>query len=165
MAAGEADGITPFGLEALLTLRAEKGYIVDGVDTDGSITPHDLGMDWIVSKKKADFLGKRSLARSFVAGPGRRQLVGLLTEDPAAVIPSGAYIVGEVRPQPPMLLLGHVTTSIFSPTLGRSVAMALLIRGRERLGETVEIPLEDRVLRAKVTEPRFYDPAGERLHG
>ena len=165
MAAGGEDGIVPIGLEAVDTLRAEKGFVHVGRDTDGSVTPSDLGMDWIVSKKKGDFIGKRSMARSFVAGPARRQLVGLLTEDPQEVIPDGAYIVGEVRPRPPMPLLGHVTSSFMSPNLGRSIAMALLERGRARLGETVEIALEKKVVRAQVVEPRFYDPEGEKLHG
>ncbi len=165
MVAGEPEGITPFGLEALLTLRAEKGYIVDGVDTDGSITPHDLGMDWIVSRKKADFIGKRSLSRSFVAGAGRRQLVGLLTEDPAEVLPPGANVAGELRPKPPMPIAGNVTSSTFSPTLGRSIALALVKDGRSLIGQKVALPLAGKVVRAEVVRPLFYDPEGERLHG
>jgi sarcosine oxidase subunit alpha len=163
--AGAEAGITPLGLEAVDVMRAEKGFIHVGQETDGAVTPRDLGMDWIISRKKADFLGKRGMERRHVAGPGRRQLVGLLTEDPKEVIPHGAYIVGEVRPQPPMPLLGHVTTSYYSPSLERSVALALLKQGRDRLGETVEIALEGKVLRAKVTTPQFFDAEGARLHG
>ena len=161
--AGRDEGITPFGLEAADLLRAEKGFIHVGQDTDGAVTPRDLGMDWIVSKTKPDFIGKRSMARSHVAGPDRRQLVGLLTEDPREVLPVGSYVVGEVLPEPPMPLLGHVTTSVMSPTLGRSLAMGLIARGRERIGETVEVALEGRAVGAKLVEPRFYDPEGERL--
>jgi len=163
--AGRPENIAPAGLEAFSIMRAEKGYIHVGQETDGAVVPADLGMDWIVSKKKADFIGKRSLARSFIAGAERRHLVGLLSEDPQQVIPDGAYAVAQVTDQPPMPLLGHVTSSYFSPTLERSIALALITRGRERIGDTLEIPLADKVIRARVTEPRFYDPEGERLRG
>jgi sarcosine oxidase, subunit alpha len=93
MEAGQEFGIEPYGTEALHVLRAEKGYIVIGDETDGTTTPHDVGLSGLVSKKKADFLGKRSLEQSFLAGPNRKQLVGLLTENPEDVLPDGAYAV------------------------------------------------------------------------
>ena len=102
MNAGEKYGITPFGTEAMHVLRAEKGYIIVGQETDGTVTPADLGMDWIVSTKK-DFLGRRSLGRADTARPGRKQLVGLETEDAALVLPEGAHIVenpARRRPSP-----------------------------------------------------------------
>ncbi len=163
MAAGAKYGITPYGTEAMHLLRAEKGFVVVGHDTDGTVTPLDLGMDLIVSKKKADFIGKRSLARPDTARPDRKQLVGLLTEDPAEVVPEGSQIVAEVRAGPPMPMEGHVTSSYWSPTLARSIAMALLAGGHGRHGETVSISLPGRAVRARVTEPRFYDVEGERL--
>ncbi|MCH9019099.1 MAG: sarcosine oxidase subunit alpha family protein [Proteobacteria bacterium] len=163
MTAGARYGITPYGTEAMLVLRAEKGYVVVGHDTDGTVTPQDLGMDWIVSKKKKDFLGKRSFARSDTARPDRKHLVGLLTEDPREVVPEGSQIVEEVRPAPPMPMGGHVTSSYWSAALGRSIAMALLVNGRNRHGETVTISLPDRNVRAAVTKPVFYDPEGEKL--
>lgn len=164
MTAGHALAITPLGLEALDILRAEKGYLLIGKDTDGAVTPHDLGMSGLVSKRKDFFIGQRSLARSDALRRDRRQLVGLLSDDPQAVIPEGAYIVAEVTSRPPMPLIGHVTSTCFSPTLNRSIALALLKNGHARLGERVAIPLPDKVMVARITEPRFYDPEGIRLH-
>ena len=162
--AGEKFGLVPFGTEALHVLRAEKGYIAIGQDTDGTVTPVDLGMGGLVSKKK-DFLGKRSLTRTDMTAPGRREFVGLLTTDPQEVLPEGAHIVEQVLPKPPMKTLGHVTSSYYSPTLERSIALAMLENGRARMGEPVRLPLEDgRTVTATVTGPTFFDPDGERLH-
>ncbi len=165
MAAGESYGITPYGTEAMHVLRAEKGFIIAGQDTDGTTTPGDLGMDWIVSKAKGDFLGKRGLARPDTLRADRKQLVGLLTDDLAEVIPEGAHISPEPQGAPPLAMEGWVSSSYFSPNCGRSIALALLERGRQRLGEEVAIPLEEKVVRAKVTKPAFFDEAGERLRG
>ena len=144
-------------------LRAEKGFIIVGQDTDGAVTPYDLGMDWIVSGKKDDFIGRRSLFRSDTSKPGRKQLVGLLTEDPAQVLPEGAHVVAEVRDQPPMPMLGHVTSSYISPNIGRSIAMALVYDGRSRMGQQVQLKLVDgRVVTATVTDCVFYDKDGGR---
>jgi sarcosine oxidase subunit alpha len=162
LAAGAEFGIEPYGTEALHVLRAEKGFIVVGDETDGTVTPFDVGLGGLVSKKKKDFIGKRSLEQSFLKAPGRKQLVGLLTEDPAVVLPDGAHAVAEVKPAPPMKTIGHVTSTYFSPTLERSIAMALIEDGRARMGETLAFPLETGVVRAKVVEPVFYDKEGER---
>jgi sarcosine oxidase subunit alpha len=160
---GENFDLTPIGTEALHVLRAEKGYIAVGHDTDGSVTPGDLGMDWIVSKKK-DFIGRRSLARADTVRGDRRHFVGLL---PEARVPEGAQIVAEYKRRPPMKMIGHVTSSYDSTTLGRPIALALITRGRERFGETVTMPLtlEGRVVKAEIVSPVFYDPKGERLNG
>jgi sarcosine oxidase subunit alpha len=165
MAVGERYDITPYGTEAMHILRAEKGFIVVGHDTDGTVTPQDLGMDWIVSKKKKDFLGKRSFDREDTARADRKQLVGLLTENPREVVPEGSQIVSRVRSEPPMPMEGFVTSSYWSAALDRSIAMALLERGHGRHGETVTIALPGRIVRATVTSPVFYDPEGERLRG
>ncbi|MGY0788428.1 sarcosine oxidase subunit alpha family protein [Azospirillum argentinense] len=162
--AGRGFGIAPFGLEAVHILRAEKGYIILGQDTDGSQTPHDLGLSALVADGKPDFVGKRGMRRSHLAGPGRLQLVGLLTEDPAAVLPEGACIVETTDRRPPVPKLGTVTSSYASPALGRSIALALLRDGRERIGRTVTVDGDGGFVRATVTEPRFYDPEGHRLH-
>ncbi len=146
-------------------LRAEKGYIIVGQETDGTTTPQDLGMGWAVSKQKADFFGKRSFARPDTARPDRKHLVGLLTENPSEVIPEGGQIVAELKDRPPMEMIGHVTSSYESPNLGRSIALALVKNGRNRMGDTLYIPLPDRTIRAKVTEPRFFDPEGTRING
>jgi sarcosine oxidase subunit alpha len=165
LAAGEEFGIEPYGTEALHVLRAEKGYIVVGDETDGTTTPIDVGLDGLVSKKKADFIGKRSLEQSYLKGPNRKQLVGLLTEDPNDVLPDGAYAVAQVKDKPPMEMIGQVTSSYKSPTLGRSIAMALIENGRNRMGETISFPLPGgKVVRAKITDTVFYDKEGAKLN-
>lgn len=168
MTAGRVHGITPFGTEAIHVLRAEKGFIAVGLETDGSVSPLDLGMNWIIDRKKKDFIGKRSLEMAELRRPDRKQLVGLLTADPATVVPIGAQIAGRtlgaVSSKSARAGAGHVTSSYFSPALNRSIAMALLEGGRTRLGEEVEI-IQDRVhTRARVVKPRFYDAEGRRLH-
>lgn len=157
---GEKYGICPYGTEAMHVLRAEKGFIIAGQDTDGTVTPMDLGMDWIVSKAKTDFLGKRSLTRSDTARPGRKQLVGLLTEDPGCVLPEGAHVVEKLKSAPPMTMLGHVSSSYMSPNLGRSIALALIRDGFRRKGETLNVPLLDGSSRkVTVTDPVFLPTA------
>ena len=163
MHSGQPYGITPYGTEAMHVLRAERGFIIAGQDTDGTVTPIDLGMGWIVSRSK-DFIGKRSLDRADTARTDRKQLVGLLTDSPGEVLPEGAQIVDTVT-QPPMRMIGHVTSSYFSANLGRSIALALIQGGRDRHGATVMAPLERTVLSARITEPRFFDPEGKRAHG
>ena len=165
LSAGSEFGIEPYGTEALHVLRAEKGYIVIGDETDGTTTPVDVGMDGMVSKKKADFIGKRSLEQSYLKGPNRKQLVGLLTEDPNEVLPDGAYAVRAVKDKPPMEMIGQVTSTYMSPTLGRSIAMALIENGRARMGETISFPLEGgKVVRARITDTVFYDKDGGRIN-
>ena len=165
VAAGAEFGLEPYGTEALHVLRAEKGYIVVGDETDGTTTPIDVGLDGLVSKKKADFIGKRSLEQSYLKGPNRKQLVGLLTEDPNDVLPDGAYAVRQVKDKPPMEMIGQVTSTYMSPTLGRSIAMALIENGRARMGETISFPLPGgKVMRAKIIDPVFYDKEGAKLN-
>ena len=164
MTAGEKYGITPYGTEAMHVLRAEKGYIIAGQETDGTVTPIDLGLERMVSKKK-DFIGKRSLSRSDTAREDRKQLVGLLTEDESEVLPEGVQIVAEPRPMPPMEMIGHVTSSYYSANVGRSIALALIRSGRSRVGEYVFAPLPGKRVMARVVEPVFFDPEGGRLHG
>ncbi len=163
--AGEKYAITPYGTEAMHVLRAEKGYIIVGQDTDGTVTPGDLGMDWIVSKKKADFLGKRSLARPDTRREDRKQLVGLLTHNPSEVIPEGGQVVAERKPKPPMAMLGHVTSSYYSANVGRSIALALIERGRTHIGQELLVAMPDRTIHVTVTDPRFFDIEGKRLNG
>ncbi|MGH6917626.1 MAG: glycine cleavage T C-terminal barrel domain-containing protein, partial [Geminicoccaceae bacterium] len=163
MAAGEKYKITPYGTEAMHVLRAEKGYIIAGQDTDGTVTPHDLGMEWIVSNQKPDFLGKRSLARADVARDDRKQLVGLLPDDPRELLEEGAQIVAEPGEKIPAVMIGHVTSSYRSPNLGRSFALAMVKRGRERLGQKLYVPMLDRTIAVTVTDPVLIDKDGERL--
>ena len=164
MAAGDELGITPYGTETMHILRAEKGFIIVGQDTDGTVTPADAGLDWAVGKKKPDFVGKRSLARPDLVSSGRKQLVGLLTEDPSEVLEEGAQIVFDPAQAIPMTMVGHVTSSYWSEALGRSVALALIAGGRDRMSETVYVPMPGKVHRAVICAPVFYDPEGARLN-
>jgi sarcosine oxidase subunit alpha len=163
MAAGADLCITPYGTEAMHVLRAEKGFIIVGQDTDGTVTPYDAGLEWAVGKKKPDFVGRRSLARPDIVASGRKQLVGLLTDDPAQVLEEGAQIVADPAQSIPMTMIGHVTSSYWSETLGRSIVLALVAGGQGRMGETLYIPMPGKVLTAKVSPMVFYDPQGARL--
>ncbi|PSJ47446.1 sarcosine oxidase subunit alpha [Zobellella endophytica] len=166
MAAGTEFNITPYGTETMHVLRAEKGFIIVGQDTDGSVTPYDLGMDWCVGKTKPfPFIGKRSWSRSDTVRTDRKQLVGLKCKQPQAVIPEGAQIVLDPKHPVPVPMVGHVTSSYYSANLGYSIAMGVVKGGLGRMGETVFFPLADgRVLEAEITSPVFYDPKGERQH-
>ena len=157
MAAGEKYAITPFGTEAMHVLRAEVGFIMIGQETDGTVTPGDLGLGRMVSKKK-DFLGKRSLSRADTARTDRPQLVGLLTDDPELRLPEGAQLIPGANPAPPQIGIGHVTSSYNSPNLGRTFALALLQGGHERHGEALYVAYDGRAARAVVTAPQFLEP-------
>ncbi|MCP4383633.1 MAG: sarcosine oxidase subunit alpha [Hyphomicrobiales bacterium] len=161
--AGRKYDICPYGTETMHVLRAEKGFIVVGQDTDGTVTPDDCGLSWAVGKKKTDFVGMRSLSRPDIVAPGRKQLVGLLTRDPKTVLEEGAQIVADPRQPLPMKMLGHVTSSYWSETLGRSVALAVVQDGRDRLGESLYVPMPGEDIEAEVTGPVFYDPENDRL--
>jgi len=128
------------------------------------VTPQDLGLDRLVSKRK-DFIGRRSQARTDARRPDRKQLVGLLPEDPGLVLPEGAQLVEQLTRDYPVPMIGHVTSSYRSATLGRSFALALVRGGRRRHGETVLAPLEATVAAATIVDPVFYDRAGARRDG
>lgn len=155
----QAVDATPYGTEAMHVLRAEKGYPIIGQDTDGTVTPQDLGMDWIISKVKPDFVGKRSFARADTTRPDRKQLVGLL---PADRIHEGTQLVAEPEST---AMLGHVTSSYWSvalnPPLGRPFALALVQSGRERIGETIYAD----GIAAEVVDSVLYDKEGARRDG
>ncbi|WP_066904642.1 2Fe-2S iron-sulfur cluster-binding protein [Millisia brevis] len=169
IAAGEPYGITPYGTETMHVLRAEKGYPIIGQDTDGTVTPQDLGMAWVVSKKKPDFVGKRSLQRPLATAPDRKQLVGLVPVDRSTVLPEGSQVIDHrpdrVLPPPPVPMLGHVTSSYRSAELGHPFALALISGGRERIGERLDVPIGGRLLEVEVTGTVFVDPEGERRDG
>ncbi|HKF72270.1 MAG TPA: sarcosine oxidase subunit alpha family protein [Stellaceae bacterium] len=164
VAAGHQYGITPYGTEAMHVLRAEVGFIVVGQETDGTVTPDDLGMKSLVSTRK-DFIGRRSLKRPAMLGAERKQLVGLLPKNPEEVLPEGAQLVQTVLPRPPMPMLGHVTSSYHGARIGRSFALAMVKGGRARIGETVFAPLPGRTIEATIAPTTFYDPEGKRRHG
>ena len=161
--AGKEFNITPYGTETMHLLRAEKGFIIVGQDTDGTMTPIDLQMDWIVSKKKYDFIGKRSLSRSDTMREDRKQLVGLVTENPKEVLEEGAPIVSELN-QSPVKMLGHVTSSYFSPNLKKSIALAVVKGGKNMMGKKLFIPMEGRDINVTVADPVFLDKENKRLN-
>lgn len=163
IADGQAYGITPYGTETMHVLRAEKGYIIVGQDTDGTMTPDDTGLGWAIGKLKRDFVGKRSLSRPDMLKTDRKQLVGLLTADPKTVLEEGAQIVLDPNQPLPMKMVGHVTSSYWSETLGRSIALAVIEGGNARIGTTVHIPMPDGTLTAQVTSTVFFDPDNIRL--
>jgi sarcosine oxidase, subunit alpha len=164
-AAGEAHGITAYGTETMHVLRAEKGYIIVGQDTDGTVTPDDAGLSWAIGRSKPDFVGKRSLQRPAMQSADRRQLVGLLTADPQRVLEEGAQVLAQAHATAPVRPLGHVTSSYHSATLGRSIAIALVAGGRARTGQTLYVPLEGAGAEpVQVASAVFYDPKGVRLN-
>jgi sarcosine oxidase subunit alpha len=149
-------------------LRAEKGYPIVGQDTDGTVTPQDAGMEWIVSKVK-DFVGKRSYTREDNVRPDRKHLIGLLPVDGTTRLPEGAQMIEagtDLATAPkPIPMLGHVTSSYHSVALGRPFALALLKGGRDRIGQRVAVPVGDRLVEAEVTSHVLYDPEGTKRDG
>ncbi|MFB2531168.1 sarcosine oxidase subunit alpha family protein [Paracoccus sp. p3-h83] len=161
MAAGADLGVTPYGTEALHVMRAEKGFIMIGDETDGTVIPQDLGLSWAISKKKADYIGKRAQERSHMADPRRWQLVGLETLD-GSVLPDGALAVADgVNPNGQRNTQGRVTSSYHSPTLGKGIAMGLVLHGPDRMGEVLDFPTDaGKVVQARICDPVFYDKEG-----
>jgi sarcosine oxidase subunit alpha len=167
IAAGQPHGITPYGTEAMHVLRAEKGYPIIGQETDGTVTPQDLGMDWVVSKTKA-FIGSRSHRRAENLRPDRKQLVAVLPIDPAAHIPEGNQLVaaGADLTRTPVPMVGHVTSFYRSAALGRTFGLALVRAGQRRHGEVVVAPLDDGSrIEATIADPVVFDPQNERRDG
>ncbi|MDB2507123.1 sarcosine oxidase subunit alpha family protein, partial [Planktomarina temperata] len=165
MEAGAEFGAMPYGTECLHIMRAEKGFIMIGDETDGTVIPQDLGLSWAISKKKDDFLGKRAQQRSFMDNPDRWQLVGLETLD-GSVLEDGAYAIaqgsnanGQGNTQ------GRVTSTYYSPTLGKGIAMGLVHKGPERMGEVISFTkIGASPVQAKIVSPVFYDPEGEKAN-
>ncbi|MDB4077807.1 sarcosine oxidase subunit alpha family protein [Amylibacter sp.] len=164
MEAGKEFGIQPYGTECLHVMRAEKGFIMIGDETDGTVIPQDLNMEWALSKKKEDFLGKRAHLRSHMSDLSRWKLVGLKPVDPNVVIPDGAYATdGTVRENGVKNMIGRVTSTYFSPTLNRSIAMGLIKFGPNRMGEIIDFPtLDGKIIKAEICNQVFLDPEGER---
>ncbi len=157
-------GGTAYGTEAMHVMRAEKGYVIVGQETDGTTTPDDLGLAGLVAMTKPDFVGKRSLGRPDLVAPGRKQLVGLATEG-RIVLEEGAQITRDANPPIGTHAVGHVTSAYWSPTVSAPIAMALIENGRALTGQTVHVPMPGGSIPARVVAPAVYDPKGERLHG
>ncbi|WP_265499334.1 sarcosine oxidase subunit alpha family protein [Paracoccus beibuensis] len=163
---GQDLGITPYGTEAMHVMRAEKGFIMIGDETDGTVIPQDLSLGWAISKKKADYIGKRAQRRLHMVDGKRWRLVGLESVD-GQVLPDGAYAVAEgVNPNGQRNVQGRVTSSYHSPTLGRPIAMGLVRHGPERMGQVLDFPMPSgQVMQARIVDPVFYDKEGSRLNG
>lgn len=162
--AGVKYNLTPYGTESMHILRAEKGFIIAGQDTDGSVHPYDLGMGWCVANKKPfSYVGKRGMNRQDCVRENRKQLVGLKTKDPNVVIPEGAQAVLDPNGPIPMSMVGHITSSYWSANLGHSIAMGFIKGGLSKMGETVYYPQADgSIIEAEICSSVFFDPQGER---
>ncbi len=154
-----------YGTESMHVLRAEKGFIIVGQETDGTVTPDDLGLSWAIGKSKRDFVGKRSLSRTDMVRADRKQLVGLRTADPRQVLEEGAQITALASPPAGTPALGHVTSAYWSPALESGIALALVAGGRGRIGERLFVPMPSGSIAVEVVSPVFVDPTGERLNG
>jgi sarcosine oxidase, subunit alpha len=163
-AAGASHGMTAYGTETMHVLRAEKGYIIVGQDTDGTVTPDDAGLTWAIGKNKPDFVGKRSLDRASMKSPDRKQLVGLRSKDNRTVLDEGAQVAATSGQRAPMQLLGHVTSSYASSVLKMPIALAMIAGGRARKGQTLYVPMPHGDIAVEVTSPVFYDPEGARIN-
>ncbi|WP_166416090.1 sarcosine oxidase subunit alpha family protein [Cochlodiniinecator piscidefendens] len=163
MEAGEEFGVQPYGTECLHIMRAEKGFIMIGDETDGTIIPQDLGLNWAISKKKEDFLGKRAQERTFMTNPDRWKLVGLETLD-GSVLPDGAYAIKEGdNDNGQRNMEGRVTSTYHSPTLGRGIAMGIIHNGPDRMGEVIEFgKVDGTMVKAKIVDQVFFDKNGEK---
>jgi sarcosine oxidase subunit alpha len=161
--AGNAFDGGVYGTETMHVLRAEKGYIIVGQETDGTVTPDDVGMNWIVSKNKSDFVGKRSLTRPDIDAPNRKQLVGLKTDAPNIVLEEGLQVTEASGALPDAKSIGYVTSAYWSETIQRSIALAMIEDGRNRIGKILNVPIGAQKHTVTIVAPAFYDPTGERL--
>jgi sarcosine oxidase subunit alpha len=156
-----AMGAEPIGVETLGVLRCEKGYIFVGQDTDSETMPHDIGMGGARDKREDAYVGDRSLFTSFARRAGRKQLVGIAATGDRP-IPVGAHPVAETHGK--LRSIGYVTSSCFSPALGRPIALGLVENGRRRLGEELKFEHFGTRFGGTLVGACFLDLAGARLH-
>jgi sarcosine oxidase subunit alpha len=164
-AAGAQFDITPYGTEAMHVLRAEKGYIIVGQETDGTTTPDDAGLSWAIGKNKTDYVGMRSLLRAAMKNPARKQLVGLKPKDGRTVLEEGAQVCAARGLRPPMQTLGHVTSAYSASTVGYPIALAMIEGGRARMGASLYVSTPTGDIEVEVASPVFHDPEGVRING
>ncbi len=159
LAAGE---VTPVGVDAWMLLRTEKGYLHVGADTDGTTLASDVGFGHVL-KRSHDFLGRRSLVLPANTRDDRLEFVGLEPVGALAAIPVGAHLRGASARDGSE---GFITSSGFSPILGRGVALGMVRAGRSRHGEELEVVTGEGLgRRVRVTPPGAYDRPGDRLNG
>jgi sarcosine oxidase subunit alpha len=163
--AGQPFGLVPYGLEALGTMRIEKGHVT-GAEIDGRTTARDLHLDWMLSKKKKPFVGSAMMDREGLTGPDRLQLVGVISLD-GRTLAGGAHIVEQVNPEAPTNSLGHITATCYSPSLGKYIGLALVSGGKARRGTRafVSDPLRGRYGPVEIVSHHMFDPEGTRMHG
>ena len=164
MESGEPYDITPYGTETMHVLRAEKGFMIVGQDTDGSMTPYDMGLGWVVNKSKEfSFLGKRSLDRSHMLRKDRKQFIGLKTIEGSKMLPEGGQLIFDPEEQIPMSMQGHVTSSYYSPSFGHPIALGVIKGGFSRMGQIVYCPQPNgEIISAEIVNSVFYDGDGAR---
>ena len=161
---GKEFNLIPYGTETMHLLRAEKGYIIVGQDTDGSITPIDLGLTWMIGKNKKDFLGKRSLSRSDTIRTDRKQLVGIIPLDRKDSLEEGQHIILNQNITTPIPMLGHITSSYHSPTLRHSFGLAVIKDGHSLIGKKAYASTSDqKTIAVEIVKPIFYDENNKKL--
>jgi len=163
--AGADLGVIPYGIEAIEVMRTEKGYIHIGTDTDGTTTALDIGFGKIIERKPGDFIGRRSLQREAEQDEGRLQFIGIEPVDPTRKLPVGGHVVGEASIAKPIASQGYVTSSCFSPTLNKHVALGIVKNGSHRIGEQIFIYSNEQIIPAKLVAATHLDPEGARLNG
>ena len=162
MKASSAIGAVPVGIEAMSILRAEKGYLMIGKDTDGETMPHDLGFGIPRKNKRGAFIGDRSLRNAKANGTQRKSLVGLMLSSGDAPLETGAHVI--TSDDTNKRSLGYVTSSYYSPYLGHPIALGMVEGGAQRVGDTVQVWHQNESRQATLCSPCFFDPDGERLH-
>ncbi len=162
--AGKPFGLVPYGLEALGTLRIEKGHVT-GAEIDGRTTARDLHLDWMLSKKKP-FIGSAMMDREGLVATDRLQLVGIVALDNRP-LNGGAHIVEELDEENPHGSIGHITACCYAPALGKYIALALVQAGKDRRGTRAYVsdPLRKRFGPVEIVSHHFFDPEGSRMHG
>nr|WP_320136066.1 sarcosine oxidase subunit alpha family protein [uncultured Amphritea sp.] len=163
--AGEAYGITPYGIESLLVLRTEKGYLHIGVDTDGTTNPLDLGWGRAIAKKEVDFIGRRSLSRPNDTRDDRFQFVGIEVVNSSDSLPVGGHFVNSANPIIPVKTMGYVTSSYYSPNLDKCIGLGLVEGASARAGEETFVYSNGKTIAVKLVQPSHFDSKGERLNG
>jgi sarcosine oxidase subunit alpha len=161
---GKDKGLIAYGTETMHLLRAEKGYIIVGQDTDGSVTPQDMDLEWMIGKNKKDFIGKRSLTRSDTIRSDRKQLVGIKPIDQKNILEEGQHIILSSNVKPPVKMLGHITSSYVSPNLGYSFGMAVIKDGKKLIGSKAYVSSSAKeAFEVEIIKPIFIDEENKRL--
>jgi sarcosine oxidase, subunit alpha len=161
MQSGADLGVGPFGVEAQRILRLEKGHFIVGQDTDGLTGPYEVGLGRMVRLDKDDFAGKPELAWQSERD-SRLRLVGLQPHDGSLVPPEASQIVEDKNE-----IVGRITSSRMSPTLGRSICLGFVAQHLTTPGTKVmvQLPGGERISASVTPHHAHYDPEGTRQRG